>query len=159
MQTELTHRLTVFLLISTSIVLAGCDPAMTIRQVKLGDQSNRERVSPEVALHISTQHPLIGESWYVTNVQVTNAVGNPITVTGAELVTADTVYHSEPSNRVSYPLLVATGETASLETYFRLRTDVYDAFKQRTQLRVHYRIGQEERTADATLEAASLNDD
>src|SRR5262245_20072457 len=106
MQTEFTHRVTVFLLISTSIVFAGCDPAMTIRQVHRGVQSNGERVSPDVALHISTQHPLIGEGWYATNVQVTNAVGNPITVTGVELVTTDAIYHSEPSKRVSYPLLV-----------------------------------------------------
>jgi hypothetical protein len=159
MQTEFMYRATVFLLISTSIVFAGCDPAMTIRQVNQGVQSNGERVSPQVALHISTQHPLIGEGWYSTNVQVTNAVGNPITVTGVELVTADAVYHSEPSKRVSYPLLVATGETVSLETYFPLRTAVYKTFEQRVQLRVHYRIAQEERTAVATLEAAPLNDD
>lgn len=158
MQIEFTHRATVFLLISISIILAGCDPGMTIRQVNPGDQPNRERVSPGLTLHISTKHPLVGETSYATDVQVTNAVGNPIIVTRVELVTADAVYHNEPSSRVSYPFSVATGETASLETYFRLRTDVYDAFKQRGQLRVHYRIGQEERTADATLEAAHLND-
>jgi len=42
--------------------------------------------SPQVAIEVETEHPLIGEGFYVPRVAVTNGFDAPITITNIELI-------------------------------------------------------------------------
>ena len=137
-------------MLTASMPLAGCDPGMIIRQAQPAETA-------EVVVRVAKQRPFIGENWYAPSVTVTNNSGSPITVTGVELVTANTTYQNKPLRGDSHPLQVAGGETVSLETYFHLEDDVWETFKNHAQMHLHYRAHKEERTVDAIMEGVPLS--
>ncbi len=150
----MNNRITGTLLFTASLALAGCDPGMIIRQVEDAQTSD-----PGVVIHVAKDYPFISENWYAPAAKITNSTGGPINVASVELVTAGRTYQNKPLGD-SYPFLLAAGETASLDTWFDLATtDVYEAFPFHSyvRLRIHYRIGKEERAVDATMVGLPLS--
>jgi hypothetical protein len=135
-------------LLSVLLVLAiGCDPGMTIRQThSLGAADGTS-----VAVHVNSSHPLIGETWYAPVVTVTNSSDSPIAVTGVELGAGDVTYANKTRRPGTYPLLVPSGKTEALDTWFDLHDGVKRTFQQSAEIRVHYRRGGKEEIARANL--------
>jgi hypothetical protein len=135
------------------VLTIACDPGMTIRQTSSLGATN----GAGVAVHIRTSHPLIGETWYAPEVEVTNSSDSPITVTGVELTVQRATYANKPRRSGTYPLIVPPRETEALDIWFGLHDDVKKTFQQSAELRVHYRISGKEEIAESNIIGESLN--
>lgn len=121
------------------VLMAGCDPGMTIRQsfpkAAIG-------VNPDVTVRVGTSHQLIGEILYAPQVDITNLSGSPITVTGVELAAQHTMFQNQAG---SYPLDLPQGATEALNIRFRLSEGVKKTFHKSAELRVHDRVGTQQK--------------
>lgn len=120
--------------IALSLLLVGCDPAITIRQIKTSNGT----LAP-VTIDVKTQHPFVGHTWYVPQVTVTSRSDLPITITSVELIAKRGTYANKPRETGSYPLTVPPGTTETLDVWFDLTYDVKETFfRQPAELQVHY---------------------
>src|SRR5258708_1324387 len=121
------------------LIAAACDPGMTIYQTN----SNQNTSAPErVTVRVKASHPLIGETWYApdNDVTITNSLDKPIVITKVELDTNRTTYqHKHTGATNEYPLTVAAGKTEVLPLWFELNDYVKETFKNPAELRVYYR--------------------
>jgi hypothetical protein len=143
------------------LLLAGCDPGMTIRQVT---QHDRVQFSPQapaptgLLIYVKTSHLLIGENWYAPTVTVTNSLNASITISSVELIAKGITYANKPRQTGTYPLAVDPGQTQSLDVWFDLRDDVRKTFfKQSAELRVHYRSDGKEQIGQTVVVGGHLN--
>lgn len=137
-----------------AILLTGCDPGLTIRQVEIA------RAGPEnhqVTIHIKTNHQFIGDTKYVPEVKVTNSSRAPITVTKVELVEPKANYENKLNSLGSYPVPVSPGDTKVLDVWFDLNDSVKTIFQAPIELRVHYRLGDKDEIARATIVGGRLD--
>jgi hypothetical protein len=141
------------LLTATLVVTVACDPGMTISQASAPEAGKGARV----AVNVKTSHPLVGETWYAPDAQVTNSSESPITVTGVELSARGVTYANRPGRPGTYPLIVAPGKTDALDIWFDLSDDVKKTLQQAAGLRVHYRVGDREEVAEVKMIAGPLN--
>ncbi|MBI4679261.1 MAG: hypothetical protein HY748_16930 [Elusimicrobia bacterium] len=141
------------LLPSMFFFMAGCDPGMSIRQTDSWHEAAARSgaAGSEVAIHVKTGHPLIGETWYVPEVTITNASDKTITVSSVKLATSRASYVNKPRQAGSYPLVVSPGDTKPLDVWFHLDEPVGKIFERPVELKVHYRSGAEESMSRATL--------
>jgi len=131
------------------LLLAGCDPGMSIRQAVQRDST---RISPgmvnrgSLAIHVKTSHVMIGETWYSPEITATNTFDSPVSVSAVELVVKGSTYSTEARRTGLSPVVVPSGQTETLDISFTLHHDVKTTFyKQSGELRVHYqRDGVEE---------------
>jgi len=139
------------------IAVACGDPGMTIYQTN----SNQSTSAPElVAVRVKASHPLIGETSYApdNDVTVTNSFDKPIVITKVELLANGTTYqHKHTGATNEYPLTVAAGKTETLPLWFDLKDYVKETFKNPAELRVYYRNGREESVAQAFIVGGPLD--
>jgi hypothetical protein len=140
-------------LITVSLLLVACDPGMTIRQIKVSNGT-----SAQLTINVKTQHPLIGHTWYVPQVTVTNSSDSPITITSVELVAKRGTYVNKPRQLESYPSAVPAGKTETLDIWFDLTDDVKETFfRQPAELRVHYKSRGQDETAHVSIIGGPLD--
>lgn len=140
-------------LITVSLLLAACDPGMTIHQIKASNGT-----SAPIAIEVKTEHPFVGHTWYVPQVTVTNGSDSPITITSVELVSKRGTYANKPRQPERYPLAVSPGKTETLDIWFDLAEDVKETFfRQPAELRVHYRSHGQDETAHASVIGGPLD--
>src|SRR5258708_13981773 len=120
------------------LIAAACDPGMTIYQTN----SNQNTSAPErVTVRVKASHPLIGETWYApdNDVTITNSLDKPIVITKVELVTNRTTYqHKHTGATNEYPLTVAAGKKEIFPSWFELNNNVQEKLKKPPQFRVNY---------------------
>jgi hypothetical protein len=134
-------------LITVSLLLVACDPAITIRQIKASTGS-----SAPITIEVKTERPLVGEDLYVPNVAVTNISDSPITITSVELAAKRGPSANKPRHAESYPSVVAPGKTETLDIWFDLADDVKKTFfRQPAALLVHYRTRGRDETASVSV--------
>jgi len=140
-------------IILASLLLGGCDPAITIRQM-----NPPSRNSTQIVVHVKTQHPMIGNTWYVPQIAITNGSDSPIKITSLELATKQRTYANKPRHLGSYPLEVGPGKTETLDTWFELSDDVRKTFfRQPAELLIHYRCSNGEETAHISIIGGPLD--
>jgi len=64
-------------------LLAACDPAISIRQIKASSGT-----PASITINVRTQYPLVGHTFYVPQVTVTNGSDSPITITSVKRLEA-----------------------------------------------------------------------
>ena len=138
------------------VLMVACDPGMTIRQAD--SPSNEEEVAkgPPV-IHVKTDHPLIGETWYAPEIKVTNTSGSSIFITRVELAARGKTYENHPHRPETFPLTIQPGSTDALDVWFQLEENVRKLFQQSAELRVHYRSSSSEGIAHATIVGGPLD--
>jgi hypothetical protein len=140
-------------LITVSLLLVACDPGMTIRQIKASNGT-----SASITLNVKTEHPLIGHTWYVPQVTVTNSSDSPITITSVDLIAKRGTYRNKPRHLESYPLYVPPGKAEILDIWFDLTDDVKETFfRQPAELRVHYESRSQDETAHVSVIGGPLD--
>ena len=140
-------------LITISILLVACDSAIRIRQIKASNGT-----SAPIAIEVKTQHPLVGQTWYVPQVTVTNGSDSPITITSVELATKESTYTNKPRQPESYPSSLSPGKTEILDIWFDLTEDVKKTFfRQAAELRVHYTSHGQDETAHVSVIGGPLD--
>lgn len=140
-------------LITISFLLVACDPAITIRQIKASNG-----ISAPITIEVKTQHPLVGQTMYVTQVTVTNGSDSPVTITSVELAAKEGTYTNKPRQPGSYPSALPRGETETLDVWFDLTEDVKETFfRQPAELRVHYTSHGQDETAHASVIGGPLD--
>jgi hypothetical protein len=145
--------------IALLLIFAACDPGMTIYQTNPTTNQNNS-VPERVTVRVKASHPLIGETWYApdNDVTVTNSLDKPIVITKVELLANGTTYeHKHAGATNEYPLTVSAGKTETLPLWFELKDDVKDTFKTPAELRVYYRNGREESVAHAFIVGGPLD--
>jgi hypothetical protein len=147
------------LLSAILLLVAACDPGMTVHQTKSAYEATNGNTATDsqVAIHVKTTHQLIGETWYMPEVQVTNSDESPISITGVELAAQRTIFANKPPRPGTYPLVVLPGRTEILEIWFDLDDDVWNTFQQPAELRVHYRRANKEGVAHASVIGGRLD--
>lgn len=140
-------------LIAVLLLLVGCDPGMTIHQIKASTGP-----SAPLTIKVKTEHPLVGDDLYVPSVAVTNISDSPITITSVELIAKRGPYANRPRRAESYPSVVAPGKTETLDLWFELTVDVKKTFfRQPAALSVHYRIRDQDETTSVSLIGGPLD--
>src|SRR6266481_5826975 len=141
-------------LITVSLLLVACDPAISIRQVK-----NSNGTSAPITIDVKTEHPLVGTTRYVPQVTITNGSDSPITITSVELAAKGGTYANKPRQPGSYPAAVPPGKTETLDIWFDLARDVKETFfRQPAELRVHYRSRGQDETAQVSVIGGHLDE-
>jgi hypothetical protein len=148
------------LYLGMSILLVGCDPGMTIRQdnpQNVGRAGSDAAKSP-VLIHVKSTRQLIGETFYSPEIQITNSLESPITITSVELVAQSGTCASTFPRPETYPKAIQPQEAEPLRVLFRLDNSVRKTFERPAELRVHYRADKQEGIANASSLSAPLND-
>jgi hypothetical protein len=139
------------------LVASACDPGMTIYQT---NATQNPSVPERVTVRVKASHPLIGETWYApdNDVTVTNSFDKPIIITKVELLANGATYnHKHTGATNEYPLTVSAGKTETLPLWFDLKDDVKRTFKTPAELRVYYRNDREESVAHAFIVGGPLD--
>jgi hypothetical protein len=139
------------------LVATACDPGMTIYQTNANQNTS---VPERVTVRVKASHPLIGETWYApdADVTVTNSFEKPIVITKVDLLANGTTYENKPPGATNkYPLIVSPGKTEILPLCFDLKEHVKQTFKTPAELRVYYRSGREESVAHAFIVGGPLD--
>jgi hypothetical protein len=110
-------------LITVSLLLVACDPAITIRQIKASNGT-----STPITIEVKTEHPFAGHTWYMPQVTVTNRSDSLMSITFVDLATKRGTYANKPRQPGSYPVTVPPGETETLDIWFDLADDVKETF-------------------------------
>ena len=143
----------VLYLITVSLLLVACDPAITIRQIKASNGA-----STPITIEVKTEHPIVGHTWYTPQVTVTNGSDSPITITSVELAAKRGTYANKPRQPASYPSAVPPGKSEVLDISFDLADDVKKTFfRQPAELRVHYRSRGRDETAQVSVVGGPLD--
>jgi len=146
-------RIALMLSLAALVFTAGCDPGITIRQAN----ASRPPVTgdmvaqPELIVSVGKFHTLAGSGWYIPEIRVTNMSESPITITGVEVVTRRGTYANLPRRPESYPMMLATGTTETMDVRFQLQEGLQKTFRKPARLHVHYRSGRSDRTASASI--------
>jgi hypothetical protein len=143
--------------IATSTLMVACDPGLSIRQVDPQKQlsSGTATLNAQVVVQVERRDQLIGSTWYMTKVKVTNVSRSPMTVFSVDLSVQNKLYTNK-APEVVYPLPIQPGGVKILGVYFALDDDIQKTFQQGADLWVHYRIGGEDGTANAHLTSGPL---
>src|SRR5215475_11544491 len=99
------NRIGTLSLVTVSLLLVACDPAITIRQT-----SPSNATAAQIQIQVKAQRQLIGNTWYVPPVTITNASDTPICITSIELVTKQGTYANNSRHGIHYPLNIEPGK-------------------------------------------------
>ena len=136
-------------------LIVGCDPGISIRQVNSAEYVPNEKATPDerVVVNAKNTRQFIGETWYVTEIKVTNASGSPITVFSIDLSTRKKIYTSKVLPPPTFPLTIQSGSTETIGVDFDLDEDVQKTFQQPSELWVNYWRSGKQEIARAHLES------
>jgi len=151
------------LYLAVTVLIFGCDPGMTIRQGNPQEVSGARTdvgKSP-VLIRVKSTRQLIGESLYAPEIQVTNSLKSPITITGIDLASRSGTYTDVfPRPEVYSPKVIQPKDTETLRVLFRLDYSVRKTFEHPAELRLHYRADDvAEGIANTTIVRASLKNE
>jgi len=129
--------------VALPVLMTGCDPGISIRQIKSPGQATVGKFATEnqVVLDVKPTRQLIGEAWYDPEVRITNSSSLPITIENIELATADKTYANTPVRSETLPPKIQPRNTETIHVFFRLDGAVYKVIKRPAELRVHYESG------------------
>jgi hypothetical protein len=149
-------------LITVSLLMVACDPAITIHQIKSPNEDLKQSKSPnelgQIKIDVKRQNSFIGHTWYVPQVTVTNGSGAPIRISSVDLATKLGTYVNKPRQNGSYPLDVQPGETEPLDIWFDLTDDVKKTFfRQPAELLMHYSSRGRNETVHASIVGGPLD--
>jgi hypothetical protein len=115
------------LLLLATILLVGCDPGMTVRQVNALVQSENAAVTsiPKISIEVKTTHELIGASWYDPRVIVTNSSDIAVAITRVELIAGGIVFQNEPHAEKHFPVILPLHNPVPIDVYFSFGNGVY----------------------------------
>jgi hypothetical protein len=111
-----------------------------------------------VLIRVKSTRQLIGETWYAPEIQVTNSLKSPITITSVELAAQSGTYANTFPRPETYPKAIQPKDTETLRVLFRLDDSVRKTFEHPAELRVHYRADKLEGIANASILRAPLKD-
>ena len=155
-----TNRKWLRLLILLATFAAACDPGMKIRQrnsnTAPSDSQNSGRDTLDV--HVAEKHPLIGETWYLPDITLTNNGNVPITVTRIELSTPEHTYQPKDEDKSKLGQVIKAGASVKLSLWYDLDKPVYEVFRQGTEVKVYYKAGEEEKVRTLQLEGVGLDE-
>jgi hypothetical protein len=139
--------------VAIPFMIVACDYGMSIRQVNPPDRVTRgsATTNAQIIVNVETAESLIGNISYLTGVKLTNVSSASITVFKIDLLAKNKTYENEPSRFTVYPLTIQPGGTERVPAYFHLDDDVWNTFQKPADLRVYYRIGNEQRVAHASI--------
>jgi hypothetical protein len=143
------------------ILIVGCDPGVSIHQIKSHGQASTGSLTsrPQVVIDVITRAQLIHETWYDPKVNVSNESNLPVTVTDIELSVRSKTFANELADQAwGYPTTIPPGGTKVLYVQFRLDEDVQETFREPAELLLHYRIGEKQEIAHATVIGGRLGD-
>jgi hypothetical protein len=153
-----SRRMVGFVALAIQVLTVGCDPGMTIRQVGVPGRSASTASTSEsqVEVSVGTTHPIIGNTSYFAEADVTNASASLISVTNIELFARNKTYANEFPEE--YPAKIPPGKTSALRVMFRLNADLWQTFfREPAELLVHYESGSQPKVARVTIIGAHLD--
>jgi hypothetical protein len=139
--------------VAIPFMILACDYGMSIRQVNSPDHVSQESSTKDsqIVVTVEPAERLIGETWYSTGVRLTNDSREPVLVSNIDIFAQNKIYQNEPTQFTTYPLRINPSGTERVGVYFRLDDDVENTFRNAADLRVYYRIGNEQRIAHARI--------
>ena len=151
----------ILMMLMVLILLVGCDPGMTVRQINsfVESESAATTTIPEISVNVKTTHQMIGERWYGPQVTATNPSDVSVTITSAELIANSQTFANEDIAAKNYPVTLPAGSTVPLGVHFRFSdgVDVDNAFKSPGELRIHYSSQQGAGVVRVTVARGPLN--
>jgi hypothetical protein len=109
-----------------------------------------------VLIHVRSTRQLIGETLYSPEIQITNSLESPITITSIELATQSETFANTFPRPETYPKAIQAQKAETLRVLFRLDDSVRKTFERPGDLRVHYRANDQEGIATASILSAPL---
>jgi hypothetical protein len=145
------------LLVAIPVLMTGCDPGISIRQIRSPGQAAAGKFAAEnqIVLDVKTTRQLIGGAYYAPEIRVTNPTSSPIIIENIELATTRKTYTNTPVRPETSPLKIQPGGTETLHLLFRLDGAVYKVFKQPGELHVRYQSDGAQQIACATVVGGS----
>jgi hypothetical protein len=139
--------------VAIPFMVVACDIGLSIRQVNPPDRVSQGSApkDAQIVVNVETMERLIGNTSYLTGVKLTNVSGVSVAVSRIDLLAQNKTYENEPTRFTVYPLTIQPGGVERVGVYFRLDDDVQNTFQKPADLRVHYRIGNEQRVAHASI--------
>jgi hypothetical protein len=155
MTTHGSRRVFVAGLLSMPLIMAACDPGVTIRQA---DSPKDVGKPSSVTFRVKSVRQLIGTTHYAPQVTATNNSEATVVVTGIELATRQKIDTESSSRPQDFPAEVLAKQARDFTVLFRLDEAVYKAFKEPAELRIHHRSGTREDTARLAIVLGALDD-
>src|SRR6266481_7836120 len=121
-----------------SLLLAACDPGITIRQPSVSNASSDSANSNLGNLEIKVEPSslLVGSTWYVPKFKIANRYREAVTITDVQLTGLGVTYTNDVHDPKMYPATIPPKNSAELAAAFHLQTDVKEFFDRPAQLRV-----------------------
>jgi hypothetical protein len=139
--------------VAIPFMVVACDFGMSIRQVNPPDRVSQGNAAKDaqIVVNVEATERLIGNTSYLTGVNLTNISDVSIAVSNIDLLAQNKTYENEPTRFTVYPLTIHPGGTERVGIYFHLDDDVWNTFQKPADLRVYYQIGNEQRVAHARI--------
>ena len=139
--------------VAIPFVVVACDYGMTIRQLNSPDRVSQgsSTKDSQIVVNVETAERLIGTTSYLTGVKLTNVSEESVTVSNIDLSAQNKTYENEPTQFTVYPFKINPGSTERVGVYFHFDDDVWNTFQQPADLRVYYRIGNEQNVVHASI--------
>jgi hypothetical protein len=135
------HRRLIAVLLVTLIclVVAACDPGMTIGERPKGTSQATLPEGCSLELHAKDTHQLIGESWYDPEVTVRNLGESPVSIDRIELRSQGVTYRLEHWAEKDLDGTIPARGTKTLRIGFDLnKSAVSEAFKESAVIYFRY---------------------
>jgi hypothetical protein len=135
------QRIALVLVLAVPVFIAGCDPAVTVRQGSTMRHPSTGILAArsELRVHVGNYRNFVGVGWYSPEIRVGNISDLPVTITSVAVVTERGSLKNSPRRPESFPLTVTPGATVLLDASFDLPEGLQRTFVKPAELRVHYR--------------------
>jgi hypothetical protein len=146
-------RVAAMLLFLVVVLVTGCDPGFTVRQLNARPQwqSAVPEIPQQVSVEVSKFHALIGSGYYTPKIRVISMAKLSVEIMGVELVTSRGIYPVSPRQNEESPVKIDSGATREIDVWFELHDGLLTTFKEPAALYVHYIIGNRNETATAKI--------
>jgi len=136
------------------IAIIGCDPGMIIRQRVTDITFPNKDTSKEIplALHVRETSQLIGETWYVPEVELTNNNVSSISIVRFELLSMNRTYQNKESLHEESSHNLKSGASIIIKPWFDLDEPIYNVFKTGAELKVYYEMNGNRFESSAVIE-------
>jgi len=126
-----------------SLLLAACDPGITIRQPSAAGTSSDSANSnlDDLEIKVESSRLLVGSTWYIPKFKIANRNREAVTITDVQLIGLGVTYTNDVHDPKMYPATIPSKNSAELAAAFHLQTDVKGFFDRPAQLRVIFTIG------------------
>ena len=114
------------LILLALILLVGCDPGMTVRQINSSVESESAAATtiPKISVDVKTTSQLIGQRLYDPHVVATNLSDAPVTITSIELIAGSRTLQNGTHAAKDYPVNLPAHSAVPLGVYLSLSDGV-----------------------------------